>query len=134
MHDQFEPFRADGLEPWEPNYAMWIHIASLISYAVAVLSSGVGFWVPIATAIVMWMVHKKDSEFLDDHGREAVNFQISILVMFLLAWPIGILMCGIGVMVTVPAVICLGVIGCILGAQAGKRGQIYRYPATIRFL
>ncbi|MCA9278227.1 MAG: DUF4870 domain-containing protein [Phycisphaeraceae bacterium] len=135
MNEQFEPYHAEDLQPWETNYAMWIHLGALIAYVAAVIPSlGVAFPVPLIAALVLWLVHKHDSEFLDDHGREAVNFQISMCIFYMIAWVVGAMMFCVGYYITLPLVSIFGIVGCAMGAYAGKQGQIYRYPATIRFL
>ena len=117
----------------ERTYAMWIHLGALISWVLAAGSQGIGFWIPILVVVVMWTVRKKDSPFIDDHGREALNFQISMVLMGILAVVVGLLLCGVGVVITVPAVVVLGVVGTIMGAVAASKGQYFRYPATFRF-
>ena len=117
----------------ERTYAMWIHLGALISWVLAAASQGIGFWIPTLVVGVMWTVRKKDSPFIDDHGREALNFQISLVLMTILAVVVGILLCGVGVVITVPAVFVLGLVGAIMGATAASKGQYFRYPATFRF-
>jgi uncharacterized Tic20 family protein len=79
----------------------------------------------------MWLIKKDTSPFLDDHGRESVNFQISLLIYMILG---GVLtLCGVGfiIMVAVPV---LGLVGSIMAAVAANRGEYFRYPATIRLI
>jgi uncharacterized protein len=82
----------------------------------------------------MWIARKQDSPFIDDHGREALNFQISLILMGLLAVVVGIALCGVGLVITIPAVALLGIIGTVMGAVAASKGEYFRYPATFRFL
>ena len=121
----------------ERTYAMWIHLGALISWVLAAASQGIGFWIPILVVGVMWTVRKKDSPFIDDHGREALNFQISLVLMVILAFVAGLLLCGVGLVITMPLaavlVAGLGVVGTIMGAVAASKGQYFRYPATFRF-
>jgi uncharacterized Tic20 family protein len=95
-------------------------------------------------AIIMWRIKADEAQFLDDHGREAVNFQISLLA-YALGGTIGgvifsIVTLGIGSVVfaltplAVLGLIALRLVGCIRGAMAAHRGEYYRYPMCIRFI
>lgn len=108
-------------------YAMFQHLAGLLALATGgVLLMGTPVLGLIA-AVVMWRVRAATSEFLDDHGREAVNFQISLMIYGLaLAIP------GLSWLWFALALLC--VIGCVRGAIAANRGEYYRYPACIRII
>ena len=130
----FKPVYDDAAEDWERSYAMWCHLGPLLAGIVMVATNGVGFFVPGLVALILWLVKRGDSPFVDDHGREAVNFQISIILLWFVAVAVGVLACGVGVLVTMPAWIALALIGMILGVVAAKDGRFFRYPACIRFL
>ena len=113
----------------ERTYALIMHL-SLIAHLFLTL---IAFGIPL----IMWLVKKEESPFLDDHGREAVNFQISLLIWSIIftiaAVPISILTCGVGVIVAfIPTVVA--VVGMIQAAVAANRGEFYRYPMTFRFV
>ncbi|MFM9957764.1 MAG: DUF4870 domain-containing protein [Phycisphaerales bacterium] len=112
----------------ERTYALFMHLVGLLSMA--------SIPVPLAGLIgslIMWKIKAEKSPFLDDHGRDAVNFQISLLIyhviMAILVIPtLGL--AGLGFVV----IVVVTLIGCIRGAMAANRGEYYRYPVTIRFL
>jgi uncharacterized Tic20 family protein len=81
----------------------------------------------IAVPIALWAIFKKSSPFIDDHGREAMNFAISqtIILTALTLSVIGLL--------AVPVVVVVDIIAVIRGAIAGGRGEYFRYPMTFRF-
>ncbi len=84
-------------------------------------------------AAVMWMIRGKDSPFLDDHGREATNFQISLIIwglIFTIAIPFTLGLSVLGYLV----VLVMMFVGQIRGAMAAHRGEYYRYPCCFRFL
>jgi uncharacterized protein len=113
----------------EKSYALWMHLALLAHVILSIIA--------IIIPIIMWQVKKEESPFLDDHGREAVNFQISLLIWSLVfglaSIPIGFLTCGVGfVLAFVPYVV--GIVGMIQASQAAQRGEFYRYPMTMRFV
>lgn len=98
-------------------------------------------YVAIVVPIIMWVVRKEKSPFIDDHGREAVNFQITVvlytLVLPTIAFIVGAITCGVGLVLLVPALLgpyILALVGMIQAAMASNRGEFYRYPMTIRML
>ena len=115
-------------------YAMWTHLAPLLGSLIMVVSSGAAFLLPIIVALVMWLARKGDARFLDDHGREATNFQISLLLLFIICIPIGILTCGLGWIVGAIGIFVLSVVGGIFAAVAASKGEYYRYPMCIRLI
>lgn len=80
---------------------------------------------------ILWLIRRHDSPFLDDHGREAVNFQISIMIYMFISTIL--LIVGVGV-ITMIASYVLGIVGCIMGAVAAHRGEFFRYPMSIRLI
>lgn len=117
----------------ERNWALYMHLSMLIHIIVPVIG--------IVLPIVLWLNRKDQSPFIDDHGREAINFQISLMIysiaLPILAAIIGILTCGLGWILMIPASIgpyALGVVGMILACSASTRGEFYRYPMTMRFI
>lgn len=120
--------------PAERTYAMWIHLGGLIASFAAVATQGIGFWVPPVVVLTMWLIKRHESPFLDDHGREAMNFQISLLILFLIALVVGLMAFCVGVIFTTLAVYILGIIGMIMGSVAAGRGEFFRYPMCIRVL
>jgi uncharacterized Tic20 family protein len=125
-----DPTRSDGplvdgqAQEWERTYAMFNHL-SLLTFHVML---------PVIPALVLWLVKRDRSPFVDDHGREAVNFQLSLVLYALVVVPVtGLLTCGVGALLWI-AVYALGVVGMILASVAANRGEYYRYPACVRFI
>lgn len=113
----------------ERSYALFLHLVLLAHLVLSLIA--------IVIPIIMWQVKKDESPFLDDHGREAVNFQITLVIYSIIftiaAVPIGFLTCGVGfALAFVPYV--LGIVGMIQAASAANRGEFYRYPMTMRFV
>ena len=89
-------------------------------------------------AIILWRIKSDESDWLDDHGREAVNFQLSLLLYGIVgSIVVVILSLGIFAVFTLPVWVAflwiLRLYGCIKGAMVANRGGFYRYPMTIRF-
>jgi len=124
MHDDFAiPHPTEQ----ERNWAMLTHLLPGVLVVATPLPGAV-------IAPVMWLLKKDDSPFIDDHGREATNFWISVLLYSIIILPLATaITCGVGVILYIPLLI-LVVIGVIKATIAAKRGEFYRYPATIRLL
>ncbi|GJM18933.1 MAG: membrane protein [Phycisphaeraceae bacterium] len=91
----------------------------------------------IIVPIVMYQSKKKDAPFAADHLREAINFQISLIIYTVALAIFSVVTIGIGLILAAPlgvGVYILGLIGVIQASMAANRGEYYRYPMTIRFL
>lgn len=71
-----------GSAPHERTWAMFCHLAAFS----ALLRVPLGI---IAGPLVVWLIRRKDSAFVDRHGKAAVNFQLSML-----AYGVGLLIIG----------------------------------------
>ncbi len=109
----------------ERTYALFMHL-TLLGHVVLPL-------IAIGAPIIMWQIKKDQSPFLDDHGREAVNFQLSLIILSILLIPIGIITCSAGFFLYIPLYV-LALVGMIQAAQAANRGEFYRYPMTFRLV
>lgn len=114
---------ADASES-ERIYALFTHLTSVVA-----LFAGL----PVVAALIMWAIKRKDSPFLDDHGKEAIRFQLSLFLYGLMLVPFGFLTLGVGFVLGALAILALGVVGTVLAAQAAHRGEYFRYPMTMRF-
>jgi uncharacterized Tic20 family protein len=98
----------------EKQMALFAHLGSLVG----------GIIVPL----IIWLIKKDTSRFVDDQGKEALNFQITLLISSLV---IGLITCGIGI----PVVLVIAIVYSIIGGMAASRGEWYRYPSwTIRLI
>jgi uncharacterized Tic20 family protein len=111
-----------GATPDQRTYALFTHLSLIVAH----------FGVLILPPLIMWLIKRKESPFIDDHGREALNFQISLAVYAIVS-TILIPVCGIGVLGYL-AIYILGIAGMVMGAVAANRGEYFRYPMTIRFV
>lgn len=107
------------------------------------LSAFVGAWAFLAFAgpLVMWLLKRHEDPFVEHHGREALNFNLTVLVVgvvgALLAIPITIATLGLGLIVLVPLAAAIALAWLVLTIVAAVRasdGEAYRYPMTIRFV
>jgi hypothetical protein len=105
------------------------------------LSALLGFFIPFANLIaplVIWLVRREYDAFVDDQGKEAVNFQItSTIVVYGLSLLAAILItvCVGAFLIPVIFVYAFAVfVLIIVAAVKSQGGEAYRYPLTIRFI
>ena len=90
---------------------------------------------PLAFLIpmILWLVKREQSPFLDDHGKEALNFHISLVLYILLSVPL-ILAFGLGLVLLILVIPICSMVFPGLAAYAASKGEYYRYPATLRLI
>ena len=80
----------------------------------------------IILPLVLWITQKEKSAFIDDQGKEAVNFGLTMMIGHVL----GICTFGILNLILLP----IGIIFHVIAGMAAGRGEKYRYPLSIRFI
>ncbi len=86
-----------------------------------------GFLVPL----IIWLIKKDQSEFVDHHGREALNFQITVIIAFFISAILTYVLIGCFMF----AAVWIGdIVFGVLAAVAANKGEWYRYPISIRFI
>ncbi len=90
-----------------------------------------GFFTSFVGPLVLWLIQKDKMPFVDYHGKEAMNFQITVAIAAVVA---GISMaCFIGI-VLLPIVGLADLIFCIIACMAASRGEYYKYPLCLRLI
>ena len=106
---------------------MWAMICHLAGLAGIILPASGNIVAPL----IIWQVKKDNNPFIDEQGKEAVNFQISMSI-YLFASVILSFIC-IGVPLIIATIIVFFVFMLIAAVKANN-GYHYRYPLTIRFI
>lgn len=75
--------------------------------------------------LVIWLIKKDGSRFINDQGKEVLNFQICALVAAIVSLPTCV-----GPLVVAVAALVLGIVG---GVKANE-GTAYRYPLNLRLI
>jgi len=125
--DRFGPLGREA----DPKARMWAMFCHLAGFA----------WIlPITPAfgsvlgpLIVWLIKKNDYPFVDDQGKEAVNFQITMLIYGVVAGLLILLCIG---MILLPVVIIIDVVLTVVAAIRATDGEHYRYPypLIIRFV
>ena len=95
----------------------------------------VGFLVPVAGHIVgpliIWLAKRQDSPEIDAHGKESINFQISMVIWNAIALILCLVLIGIPILILLHI---LNIIFVIIASIQASEGKLYRYPLAIRLI
>ena len=93
-----------------------------------------GFIIPFASIIaplVIWLIKKDEMPFVNDQGKESLNFQITILIGFIISFILAFVFIGFLLMI---ALAIFDLIMVIVAAMKANEGVRYRYPYSLRFI
>jgi len=85
----------------------------------------------VLAPLALWIWKRETDPSVDAHGKEAVNFQITMSIYGLIAGLSMFILIGF---VLLPVVLVVQVVFTIIASVQASRGNYYRYPLTIRFL
>lgn len=105
----------------ERMWAMLCHLSTFSSFI------GLPFG-NILGPLIAWSIKKDEYPLVDDQGKEALNFQISMTLYSFI---------GVILIITIPLVFALlvfDVVVTIIACTRANAGERYRYPLTIRFI
>ena len=105
-------------------WAMFCHLAGLAAYILPLVGN-------IIAPLIIWQVKKDEHAFVDKHGKEAVNFQISMTLYAAISIPLISVCVGAFLLAAVGIV---DLVFMIIAAVKANNGESYRYPVTIRFI
>ena len=98
-------------------WAMFCHLSTVFA----------GFIGPL----VIWLIKRDESYYIDYHGKEALNFQISVFIYAVICGVLAIVLIGI------PLAIALGIFSLVVTIMAtikAYNGEYYHYPLNLRLI
>lgn len=101
---------------------------------IAHLSALAGFIIPfgnIAGPLIVWMIKKDAMPFVDDQGKESLNFQITVTIAAIVAAVLIVFLIGF---LLLPAVGLAALVFTIIAGIKANEGVAYRYPFTLRLI
>ena len=127
-------------------WAAGAHVGALLAALATSWSAGIA---GALAAFAVWMLVRDRSAFAADHAKEALNFNLSMLLYAIAAVAIGVVLVGatvltlgLGLLVTAPAGLLLvlayaaiavtWLVCSLIAAFKAYDGQSYRYPLTLR--
>ena len=87
----------------------------------------VGFIGPL----IVWLIKKDEDAFINEQGKEALNFQLTLLIGYVISMVLLVVVIGF---LLLPALWIVNVIFCIMGAMKANTGVAYRYPVNLRLI
>lgn len=108
----------------ERKWAAICHLAALAGLVVW----GIGI---VLGPLIVWLLKKDQRPFIDEQGKEALNFQITVFLAGVVCTSLVFLLIGI------PLLIALGVLDFIcvvIAAVKASEGVSYRYPVSLRLI
>jgi uncharacterized Tic20 family protein len=106
------------------NWAMGCHLIALVG----LLGNGLGF---LVGPLIVWLVKRDDHPFINEQGKEAVNFQITMMGAAILCVPLIFVAIGI---LLLPLIGIFDLVMTIIAGIKASNGEHWRYPLTIRFV
>ncbi|MFD0836602.1 DUF4870 domain-containing protein [Mariniflexile aquimaris] len=82
--------------------------------------------------LVIWLTQKDKVYQMDEHGKNIINFQLSLIIYFIICIPL-ILFLGLGLL----GFIILGILSVIfpiINAVKTSNGEVPKYPITFNFV
>jgi len=107
----------------ERMWGMLCHIAALA-----------GFIIPFGNVIgplVIWLIKKEEMPFVNDQGKESLNFQITVMIA---AFICGVLMLVVIGLFLLIALMIANLVLVIMAAIKANSGVAYRYPWALRLI
>ncbi len=105
-------------------WAMICHIVALVG----LIGNGIGF---LVAPLIVWLIKKEDHPFIDEQGKEAVNFQITMFIAGFVSVILILVLIGIFLLFLV---LLAMIIFPIIAAVKANDGEHYRYPFALRFI
>ncbi len=118
----------------ERQWAMFAHLSAL---AGGLLTSWLGGLAVFVGPLVIWLMKRETMPFVDDQGKEALNFNLTVAIVALGLVLLTVFTLGIGIILTGPLFALLGLAWLVLTIMAAVRsseGKPYRYPLALRLI
>jgi uncharacterized protein len=103
----------------------------VLCHAAALLGLFFHFLGHLLGPLIVWLVKRGDSPEVDAHGKESLNFQISMLIYDAIAAILCVVLIGIPILI---ALWIMNTVLVIIASIQASEGKFYRYPITIRLI
>ena len=107
----------------ERMWAMFCHLSAFAGYIVPFGS--------ILGPLVIWSIKKEQFPAIDEHGKEALNFQISIAIYMIISAILIVIVIGIFLLI---ALAVFRLILIIMASIKANNGEYFKYPLSIQFI
>ena len=90
-----------------------------------------GIFLGFIGPLIIWLTQKDSSPWAGEEGKEALNFQITVLIGYVVGGVLAVV--GIGVLISF-AVWIVSLIFGIMGTMEANKGNHYKYPFALRLI
>ena len=108
----------------ENMWAMFCHLASFAGLVFPIVGSVLG-------PLVVWLLKKDEYPLVDDQGKEAINFNISMVIYYVVSIILVFVVIGIPLLI---GLFLFDVIITIIAMVKASEGEKFRYPLAIRLI
>lgn len=119
MIEETEPTPNRNVRQW----AMICHISAFL-----------GFIIPFGNLLgplIVWQMKRDLDPFIDDQGKEALNFQITVTIGVFASILLAIVVIGLFLLALI---VMVAVVLMVIAGVKANEGQTYRYPFCLRFI
>ena len=113
-----------GTDQRARSWAMGCHLAALSAFL------GIPFG-QILGPLIIWLMKRADYPFIDEQGKAAVNFQISLTIYGFCAGLLVFLVIGIPILI---GLVVFDVVMIIKAAVCANKGEPVHYPLSLRLI
>lgn len=106
------------------NWGMFCHLSALL------MLIGIPF-AHILAPLIIWLLKKDEHPFINEQGKEALNFQISMTIYALISGVLVLIVIGIVLLI---GLVILDIILVIIAALNASNGKTYHYPLSFKFI
>jgi uncharacterized protein len=113
----------------ERTWAMLGHLSAFTAFI-----TGIGC---VIGPLIVWLIKRDTMPFAGEQAKEALNFNITVIIAAIGLWILTIITLGIGLLLTIPLGLALFVgwiVLTIVAAVKANNGESYRYPLTLRLV
>ena len=118
-----DPAQAGLPVPEERQWAMFAHLSALIGLVIPLGS--------ILGPLVIWLIKKDTMPLVNDQGKEALNFNITVAIAALISWVLVFVLIGF---LLLAVVFVAWLVFVIIATIKANEGVAYRYPFTLRLV
>lgn len=108
----------------ERNWALIAHLSAIAGMLVPFVGTILG-------PLVVWLLKREDSEYVADQAKEALNFNITMFLGYMICFILMIIVIGVFLMMALGLLHLVFIIIAMVKASEGER---YRYPFALRLV
>jgi uncharacterized protein len=99
---------------------------AILSHILAIVP-GIGIFGPL----VIWLIKKDESPFVEANAKESLNFQLTMLIAYVVSWILVIVLIGVMLFFVIWV---LNIVLVIVASIKTSENKIYRYPFNLRLI